>query len=68
MSAATWRQFFTFNKYSQISARAVRNSLNESERVVAEKRGLTALRYQHWEDGKGGEQVRLHPFHTRRVY
>jgi hypothetical protein len=25
--------------------------------VVAEKRGLTALRYQHWEDGKGGEQV-----------
>jgi len=25
--------------------------------VAAEKRGLTALRYQHWENGKGSEQV-----------
>lgn len=75
MSAATWRQFFTYgaflkylllalidcniryNKYTQIAARAVRQSLKENERVVAEKRGLTALRYQHWEGGKGGEQV-----------
>ncbi|KAI0261400.1 mitochondrial ATP synthase epsilon chain-domain-containing protein [Gloeopeniophorella convolvens] len=58
MSTATWRQFFTYNKYTQIAARAVRQSLKENERVIAEKRGLTALRYQHWEDGKGGEQVR----------
>jgi hypothetical protein len=46
-----------YNKYTQIAARAVRLSLKENERLVAEKRGLTALRYQHWEDGKGGEQV-----------
>jgi F-type H+-transporting ATPase subunit epsilon len=75
MSAATWRQFFTYraflksllltlivvktryNKYTQIAARAVRQSLKENERVAAEKRGLTALKYQHWEGGKGGEQV-----------
>ena len=25
--------------------------------MAAEKRGLTALKYQHWEGGKGGEQV-----------
>jgi F-type H+-transporting ATPase subunit epsilon len=46
-----------YNKYTQIAARAVRQSLKENERLVAEKRGLTTLRYQHWEGGKGGEQV-----------
>lgn len=51
--------FHSFNKYSQITARAVRQSLKESERVKAEKHGLTAVRYQHWENGKGGEQVRF---------
>ncbi|KAF8889880.1 mitochondrial ATP synthase epsilon chain-domain-containing protein [Infundibulicybe gibba] len=51
---------FSFNKYSQIAARAVRSSLKEEQRVAAEKRGLTALRYQHWEDGKGGQQTLLH--------
>jgi len=61
MSSAVWRQYFSFNKYSQITARAVRNSLKEAERLNAEKHGLTALRYQHWEDGKGGEQVYLNP-------
>ena len=49
---------FRFNKYSQIAARALRNSLKEGERVKAERRGMTALRYQHWENGQGGEQVR----------
>ncbi|KAI0294242.1 mitochondrial ATP synthase epsilon chain-domain-containing protein [Multifurca ochricompacta] len=54
---STWRQFFTYNKYTQIAARAVRQSLKENERLAAEKRGSTVLRYQHWEGGKGGEQV-----------
>ncbi|KAA1469310.1 hypothetical protein DENSPDRAFT_746614, partial [Dentipellis sp. KUC8613] len=57
--SATWRQFFTYNKFTQIAARAVRQSLKEEERLAAEKRGLTVLRYQHWENGKGGEQVRI---------
>ncbi|KAJ8093515.1 hypothetical protein PQX77_011018 [Marasmius sp. AFHP31] len=61
MSSATWRSVFTFNKYSQITANAVRSCLKESERLAAEKRGLTALRYQKWEAGKGGEQVVLNP-------
>lgn len=46
-----------YNKYAQITARAVRQSLQETERLGAEKRGLTALRYQKWEDGVGGQQV-----------
>ena len=50
---------YRYNKYTQIAARAVRQSLKENERVAAEKRGHTALRYQHWEGGKGGEQVRF---------
>lgn len=49
--------FYSFNKYSQITASAVRKSLKESQRLAAEKRGITALRYQVWENGKGGEQV-----------
>ncbi|KAJ4002303.1 hypothetical protein F5050DRAFT_1559132 [Lentinula boryana] len=56
MSAATWRNTFTFNKYSQIIAGVVRKSLKETQRLAAD---LTALRYQVWENGKGGEQVRL---------
>ncbi|KAH9950232.1 mitochondrial ATP synthase epsilon chain-domain-containing protein, partial [Amylocystis lapponica] len=58
MSSATWRSVFTYNKYTQIAARALRQSLKEEERVVAEKRGLTILRYQQWENGQGGQQVR----------
>ncbi|KAJ7607383.1 hypothetical protein FB45DRAFT_1135432 [Roridomyces roridus] len=49
MSSATWRSVFTFNKYSQITARARRNA------------GLTALRYQTWEDGVGSAQTTLNP-------
>ncbi|KAJ7584875.1 mitochondrial ATP synthase epsilon chain-domain-containing protein [Mycena floridula] len=59
--SASWRQFFTYNRYTQIAARAVRSSLQESERVTAEKRGLTALRYQKWEGGVGGTQTLLNP-------
>jgi len=39
----------------------VRQSLKESERLKAEKRGLTALRYQNWENGQGGEQIYFTP-------
>ncbi|EIW84659.1 hypothetical protein CONPUDRAFT_116808 [Coniophora puteana RWD-64-598 SS2] len=59
--SATWRSVFTYNKYAQITARAVRNSLKETERVAAEKRGLTTVRYQHWENGVGGQQTVLNP-------
>jgi F-type H+-transporting ATPase subunit epsilon len=47
-----------YNKYMQIAARAVRQSLKENERLAAEKRGLTSVRYQYWENGVGGQQVR----------
>ncbi|KAI0683343.1 mitochondrial ATP synthase epsilon chain-domain-containing protein [Cytidiella melzeri] len=57
--STTWRGTFTFNKYSQIAARALRQSLKETERVAAEKRGATILRYQEWKGGQGGQQVRL---------
>jgi len=55
--SSLWRQFMTYNKYSQIAARALRSGLKEETRLAAEKRGLTALRYQEWENGQGGEQV-----------
>jgi len=59
--SAVWRSHFTFNKYSQIAARAFRQSLKEGERLKAEKRGITAMRYQHWENGKAGELTHLNP-------
>ncbi|KAJ3566845.1 hypothetical protein NP233_g6747 [Leucocoprinus birnbaumii] len=58
MSGA-WRSLFTYNKYAQITARAVRSSLKEEQRLAAEKRGLTMLRYQQWENGQGGPQIVL---------
>jgi F-type H+-transporting ATPase subunit epsilon len=48
-----------YNKYAQITARALRASLKEEERVIAEKRGLTSSRYQKWENGLGGLYVRV---------
>ena len=50
---------FRYNKYAQITARALRQSLKEEQRLAAEKRGLTTVRYQKWENGVGGQQVRL---------
>jgi len=57
--SSVWRGSITYNKYAQIAARALRQSLQENERVAAEKRGLTILRYQKWENGVGGQQVLL---------
>ena len=48
----------SFNAYTQISSRALRQVLKENPRLNAEKRGVTDLRYQKWENGKGGPQVR----------
>ncbi|EKM76132.1 hypothetical protein AGABI1DRAFT_87458 [Agaricus bisporus var. burnettii JB137-S8] len=56
---ASWRSLFTYNKFAQITARAVRSSLKEEQRLAAEKRGVSTLRYQKWENGKGGAQVVL---------
>ena len=54
-----------YNKYTQIAARALRQSLKEEFRVASEKRGQTILRYQKWENGVGGQQVRpLLAFHS----
>lgn len=50
-----------YNKYAQITARALRSALKEEERVVAEKRGVTSVRFQKWEGGVGGPQVRFEP-------
>lgn len=50
---------FRYNKYAQITARALRQSLKEEQRLAAEKRGVTTVRYQKWENGVGGQQVRL---------
>ncbi|KAJ7353242.1 hypothetical protein DFH08DRAFT_956314 [Mycena albidolilacea] len=58
MSSATWRSVFTsYNNYRARRAQLVQ----ENQRLAAEKRGLTALRYQNWENGEGGVQTMLVP-------
>lgn len=47
----------SFNKYTQIASRAVRQGLKESERVGAEKRAVIGVKYQLWKDGQPGDQV-----------
>ncbi|KAG6853655.1 hypothetical protein C0991_002547 [Blastosporella zonata] len=54
--SSSWRNVFTYNRYSQITARAVRASFKEEERLAAERRGLTILKFQRWENGLGGIQ------------
>ncbi|PPQ71070.1 hypothetical protein CVT24_009871 [Panaeolus cyanescens] len=54
---SAWRSLFTYNKYASITARALRASLKQEERVLAEKRGVTSVRYQKWENGVGGTQT-----------
>ncbi|KDN51959.1 hypothetical protein K437DRAFT_254692 [Tilletiaria anomala UBC 951] len=52
---AAWRQFFTYNKYASICARATRQGLKEQERVKADRRGEMSLRYQEWKEGKASD-------------
>ncbi|KAG8825838.1 hypothetical protein FRC17_008505 [Serendipita sp. 399] len=56
---SVWSAHFGYNHYAQICARALRNALKEQNRLVAEKRGVTTLRYQKWQNGQGGQQVYL---------
>ncbi|KAG9082704.1 hypothetical protein FRC07_014128 [Ceratobasidium sp. 392] len=61
MSAAAWRTHFSYNAYSIIAGRALVRSLNENARVAAEKRGLSALKFQTWEAGKASESQWIDP-------
>ncbi|WFD45524.1 hypothetical protein GLX27_000144 [Malassezia furfur] len=59
MSGATWRNYFSYSRYTAIAAKATRNSLKEAERVAAERRSQQALRYQTWKNGEASEQNNL---------
>ncbi|EEY19273.1 predicted protein [Verticillium alfalfae VaMs.102] len=46
----------TYNRFLAVSARAVRRSLKEDKRILAERRGAVAeIRFAKWENGKMGE-------------
>ncbi|ORY27741.1 mitochondrial ATP synthase epsilon chain-domain-containing protein [Naematelia encephala] len=55
--SATWREFMSWNKYTQIASRALRQALTETDRVAAEKRAQIGVRYQIWENGQAGENT-----------
>lgn len=49
----------SWNKYTQVASRAIRQALTETDRVAAERRAQIGVRYQLWENGKAGETVRF---------
>ncbi|ODO09028.1 hypothetical protein I350_02625 [Cryptococcus amylolentus CBS 6273] len=59
--SSTWREFMSWNKYTQIASRALRQALSEGDRVAAEKRAAIGVRYQVWQNGEGGEQQYVRP-------
>ena len=59
MSAAWKAAGLTYNRYLAIAARAVRRSLKEEKRIVAERRGESDLKFAKWTAGKQGEAKNL---------
>ncbi|OAQ73003.1 mitochondrial ATP synthase epsilon chain domain-containing protein [Pochonia chlamydosporia 170] len=59
MTAAWKAAGLTYNRYLAIAARAVRRSLKEDKRIVAERRGESELRFAKWSSGKQGENKDL---------
>ncbi|SHO75799.1 Uncharacterized protein MSYG_0132 [Malassezia sympodialis ATCC 42132] len=59
MTGATWRQFFSYSKYTTVAARATRQALKETERAEAERRAYQALRYQEWKNGEASDHINL---------
>ncbi|QUC23814.1 uncharacterized protein UV8b_08055 [Ustilaginoidea virens] len=55
MTAAWKAAGLTYNRYLAVAARAVRRSLKEDKRIVAERRGEMDLRFAKWSNGKQGE-------------
>ncbi|CAK7241941.1 MAG: hypothetical protein STHCBS139747_003414 [Sporothrix thermara] len=49
----------SYNRYLSIAGRAVRRSLKEDKRIVAERRGNLDLRISKWQAGKQGEAKNL---------
>ncbi|KAK3344352.1 mitochondrial ATP synthase epsilon chain domain-containing protein [Lasiosphaeria hispida] len=51
-----WKQAgLTYNRYLAIAARAVRRSLKDDKRLIAERRGESDLKFAKWSNGKQGE-------------
>jgi len=69
-------ELFSYNRYLAVAARAVRRSLKDEPRVVAERRGIMVLRVAKWEVGiplskkpvraKFQEAVTNRPWETER--
>jgi F-type H+-transporting ATPase subunit epsilon len=54
-----WSNRCSYNKYTQVAARAVRSALKEPERIKAEKRAEVTLKKQTWSKGEPSESVSL---------
>ncbi|EGR52755.1 hypothetical protein MKX07_005510 [Trichoderma sp. CBMAI-0711] len=55
MTAAWKAAGLTYNRYLAVAARAIRRSLKEDKRIVAERRAVSELRFATWKNGKPSE-------------
>ncbi|KAF2640614.1 hypothetical protein P280DRAFT_426717 [Massarina eburnea CBS 473.64] len=49
----------SYNRYISVASRVVRRSLKDEPRMLAEKRGVSELRFATWENGKQGDVKNL---------
>ncbi|KAB5583683.1 mitochondrial ATP synthase epsilon chain domain-containing protein [Coniochaeta sp. 2T2.1] len=49
----------TYNRYLAVAARAVRRSLKDDKRLIAERRGDSDIRFAKWSNGKQGDSQHL---------
>ncbi|KAH6642586.1 mitochondrial ATP synthase epsilon chain-domain-containing protein [Boeremia exigua] len=58
--SATWKVAgLSYNRYISVASRVVRRSLKEEQRIAAERRGVSELRFAKWENGKQGDVKEL---------
>ncbi|RFU76877.1 mitochondrial atp synthase epsilon chain domain-containing [Trichoderma arundinaceum] len=55
MTAAWKAAGLTYNRYLAVAARAIRRSLKEDKRLVAERRAVSELRFATWKNGKASD-------------
>ncbi|KAL7795190.1 mitochondrial ATP synthase epsilon chain domain-containing protein [Trichoderma ceciliae] len=59
MTAAWKAAGLTYNRYLAVAARAIRRSLKEDKRIVAERRAVSELRFATWKVCELGALARV---------
>ncbi|KAM0257834.1 hypothetical protein ACHAQJ_004138 [Trichoderma viride] len=67
MTAAWKAAGLTYNRYLAVAARAIRRSLKEDKRLIAERRAGSELRFATWKNGKASDTKDLNAANAAAV-